>query len=323
MGPLVSIILPAHNDAKWIDAAISSARQQTLSSIEIICVDDSSTDATFEKAAEHQQRDSRVRLIKHDHNRSAFQARRTGVFAAEAHHVLFLDGDDELAPFAAERAYDVAASTGADLVGFGISILDPSGEHVTGYERHLQPEYDQLKGNVLSGLFPPGRPAQGQLPRYLFTRSALRSAYTRLHPNLVLHRAEDLPVAFLVAAESTHYASLRDRLYTYHFGRGRSGRNITNVNDFAYYAGAISSANALGDAVRDLAATHSAPADLLACYRSARLWILSNILGYVGEIEDTGLRTACLARLRDLASDRELHEAAIEFRPEAIPLLDQ
>src|SRR5690606_33914353 len=114
-------------------------------------------------------------------NLSAFQARRTGVLAARAERTLFLDGDDELAPDAAEKALAAADASGADLVGFGVTVIEKDGRTGGSYERRLQPTHRQLDGvDVLRGLFPIGRPAQGQLWRMLFRTSILREAHELL-----------------------------------------------------------------------------------------------------------------------------------------------
>src|SRR5690606_33086080 len=117
------------------------------------------------------------RLIRHEKNVSAFQARRTGVLAARGEHLLFLDGDDELVPAAAQSALAHATSTGADLLGFGVTIVERDGRTGNAYERRLQPTHTELRGSeVLRGLFPVGKPAQGQLWRYMFRTSLLRDA---------------------------------------------------------------------------------------------------------------------------------------------------
>jgi len=162
--PLVSIVLPVFNDESTVSAAIESALAQTLSDIEVICVDDASTDGTAVVIESFVSRDPRVRLVRQDRNLTAFQSRRVGILAATAEYVLFLDGDDELAVDAAQKAHATARATGADLVGFGVTVVDRHGKTGGSYEGRLQPAHPSLGSTgVLAGLFPVGKPAQGQL----------------------------------------------------------------------------------------------------------------------------------------------------------------
>lgn len=107
--------------------ALDSCTRQTLSEIEIIVVDDASTDDTVAIVRERAAADGRIRLITHEANRSAFQSRRDGVRAATAPHLMFLDGDDELVADAAAVALGHAQETGAELVQFGIDVVRPDG----------------------------------------------------------------------------------------------------------------------------------------------------------------------------------------------------
>ena len=156
LSPLVSIILPVFNDEEWIEAALESCVRQTLTQIEIICVDDASTDATCDIVERFTRKDDRVRLIRQPDNLSAFQARRAGIMAASGPHILFLDGDDELEPAAAEKALATARASEADLVGFGVAVFGAEGERIGGYQARLRHAHRRLDGDaVLEGLFPP------------------------------------------------------------------------------------------------------------------------------------------------------------------------
>lgn len=193
--PVVSIVVPVSNDASSIRAALASATAQTLADVEIVCVDDASTDATAGIIEQVVLGDPRVRLMHHDDNRTAFQARRTGILAARGEYVLFLDGDDELAPRAAEVAGGRAQESGADIVGFGVDVVERDGRTGGTYERRLQPAYDRRDGSdVLTGSFSEGGRAQGQLWRHLYRTSLLREAHALVPDDLALARVNDLPL---------------------------------------------------------------------------------------------------------------------------------
>ncbi|MFW7415410.1 glycosyltransferase [Demequina sp. SO4-18] len=318
----VSIVIPVHNDEEWIATALESCLQQSLERIEVICIDDASTDGTREVVERFQARDGRVRLIRMDSNVSALQCRRAGVEAAQSDYVLFLDGDDVLAPSAAERSLAKARSSHADLVGFGIDVVTPDGRPVGGYQSRLQPVHAKLAGDeVLPGLFPAGKPAQGQLWRYLFKAALLREAYGKIPADLVLRRVNDLPLMFLVAALAERYVSIPDRLYRYHFRRGGSGHAVVELSQFEFYLGAIDSVDSIEPAVRAMARDRPDPAALLAGYESARLSLLGNVLGYLHKSVSGTLRAECLALLHTRVSEREVVMAAASFYKDGLEVL--
>ena len=116
INPRVSIVMPLFNDEEYVRAALESCLAQTLTEIEILAVDDASTDATASIVEEYERKDPRVHLIRQPENLSAFQARRAGIEVASAPYVLFLDGDDALALHAALPALAQAVRAGQGRV---------------------------------------------------------------------------------------------------------------------------------------------------------------------------------------------------------------
>lgn len=322
--PRVSIILPLFDDESTVAAAIESCLAQTLREIEIICVDDASRDGTVALLQAYRERDARITIVRHDDNRSALQARRTGADAASAPYVLFLDGDDELLPDAASKTLSEAERTGADLVGFGVVVRTADGKVVGGYQSRLAPQHTSLTGDaVLSGLFPIDKPAQGQLWRYLFRTEVLREAYALLPADLSLPRVNDLPVMFLVAALSSQYASIQDQLYRYRYGLGESGQVIDTVARARFYAGAILSIDTIGDAVRTLARSRSNPGLLLDTYESTRLSIIGYVTTYLLKHSNPALRSEALHEVHSLAPATDVVLAAIRFYPDTLAVLKE
>ena len=88
----VSIIIPMHNSSGHIDQCIDSVLNQTYKNIEVIVVDDKSSDNSIELV--EQKKDSRIKLIKLSENLGAAKARNTGIDAATGEYICFLDSDD-------------------------------------------------------------------------------------------------------------------------------------------------------------------------------------------------------------------------------------
>lgn len=118
-GPRVSVVIPAYNREATIERAMRSVLEQSVRDLELIVVDDASTDDTV-KAVEAVG-DTRVRVLRHETNRRAGAARNTGIRAATGDYVAFLDSDDAWLPGKLEKqlAYmDGAADVGASCTGF-------------------------------------------------------------------------------------------------------------------------------------------------------------------------------------------------------------
>ena len=114
--PRVSVVVIVFNDATHLPAALRSAQRQTLDDIEIIVVDDASTDGTAEVIAAAVRTDPRIRPMRlPDNSGGCSRPRNTGLQAASGDYVLFLDSDDVLPRRAAERLYDAANGADADV----------------------------------------------------------------------------------------------------------------------------------------------------------------------------------------------------------------
>lgn len=324
MTPDVSIVVPVHNDEEFIAVALESCRLQTWENIEIICVDDASTDATVQVIEGFQRDDHRIALLRQERNRSAFQARRVGIHAARAPFVMFLDGDDELMPNAVETALILARSGEADVVGFGVEVVSPDGQTGGRFERTLQPAHHALAGHeILTTLFPTGKTAQGHIWKYLWRTDLLREAYAGLSADLELYRANDIPIAFLALASATRYVSTQDKLLRYYWRRGTSGHSVQDRETFEFYLSGLTSIDTIGPKVEALSAQRSAEsaAVLDAVYESARLSIIGNLLRYWAAIVSDELREDALTLLGDKAGLVDVVRAAATFSEGALPQL--
>lgn len=317
--PLVSIVIPVYNDAEVIAGAVESCLRQTLQAVEVIVVDDGSSDGTAEIVEQYAMRDARVRVIRQGQNLSAYQARRIGILEARAAHLLFLDGDDELAEVAAERSLARAVATGADLVQFGIDVVRNDGATGGGFEARLQPTQDGLTGtDVLRGLFPVDQPAQGQLWRFLFRTQVLADAYALMPDDLVIPRVNDLPITFLAAALATKYASMPDRLYRYHFGRGGSGQKVADLGWAKFYAGAIDAINTIAPAVDRISARSDESDFIVDTYQAARSSIIGYTTYYLAEHTAEHLLDATFQHLLTRAPARDIVKGTARFWPAAL-----
>lgn len=121
--PKVSIVVPVYNAEKYLERCISSLLKQTLSEIEIILVDDGSTDLSPDICERAACEDSRIRVI-HKVNEGAGKARNTGLGLASGEYVGFVDSDDFVEYNMYEVLYKKAVDYKSDLVLSGVIFVD-------------------------------------------------------------------------------------------------------------------------------------------------------------------------------------------------------
>ena len=105
MNPLISFIIPVYNVEKYLAQCIESVLVQSHDNIEIILVDDGSTDKSGEICDNFSKTDNRVRVI-HQENRGASAARNAGLGIAKGNYIAFIDSDDYVSPSMAEKLLD-------------------------------------------------------------------------------------------------------------------------------------------------------------------------------------------------------------------------
>lgn len=120
----ISLIIPIYNAETYIQRCLSSICMQSLQNIEIICVDDGSTDDTCRII--EQFHDNRIKLITLPHL-GVSNARNIGIINATSEYIQFIDADDTIEPNCCEVAYSYAIKNQADCVFFGTNLITESG----------------------------------------------------------------------------------------------------------------------------------------------------------------------------------------------------
>jgi glycosyltransferase involved in cell wall biosynthesis len=117
MMPRVTVIIPAYNAGPYLADCLDSLLGQTLADIEVICVDDGSTDDSLATMKSYAQADSRVKVL-HQENAGAGAARNAGLAVAEGEYLSFVDADDFFEPTMLEDVYGRCTTDDADVCLF-------------------------------------------------------------------------------------------------------------------------------------------------------------------------------------------------------------
>lgn len=114
----ISIIMPIYNMQKYLPDALNSAINQTHKNIEILCVDDGSTDNSYQILNEFALKDRRIKIIHFDKNQSTGFARNYALKKARGKYIMFLDPDDWYEPDTCEQAFKQISKYKNDFVIF-------------------------------------------------------------------------------------------------------------------------------------------------------------------------------------------------------------
>lgn len=127
MRPHVSLIIPVHNAEPFLARCLDSAAAQTEPQLEIICVNDASTDASGAMLEERAKHDKRFRVVHRAVNGGESAARNQGVALARGEYLAFLDHDDMLESGACRLLYEAARTADADIVKGRVKTIDYNG----------------------------------------------------------------------------------------------------------------------------------------------------------------------------------------------------
>jgi len=139
--PKVSVLVAVYNAEAFLPECLDSLRAQTLGDIQVICVDDASTDGSLQLLREYAAKDSRIEVIALTENSGQAHARNEGLLRAQGDYICMLDADDWFSPDALEKAV-TAFDEHTDCVLFDVMMV---------YDSHHEEQYQMPAFKSLTG----------------------------------------------------------------------------------------------------------------------------------------------------------------------------
>ena len=175
----VSVVIPAFNAEATIGRAIASARRQTEQRLEIIVVDDASSDRTPAIVAEAARSDGRIRLLRQPANAGPAAARNRGIAAAKGNWIALLDADDSYLPNRLATLLELADRVGADMVADNILLCNTDDQ--TDGAAMIPPALLSQPAELTTAEFIARNVGSPKMPRvsYGFLKPLLRSDFLR------------------------------------------------------------------------------------------------------------------------------------------------
>lgn len=223
----ISVIVPVYNVEDYLAECLESILSQGFDSMEIICIEDGSSDDSFKILETFAQKYSQIRIIKHDTNKGPSAARNAGLKIATGKYILFVDSDDILAENALNVLYKEAEQKNVDVVYFDIEKFCDS-----------VPDHEERCKTIWKGF------DEIYTGREFFCKAMENNEYRcdtcrqLIKRDLLLNRGiyflegilhEDILFSFYVVMEARRISALGEKLYFYRKGHTSITKTKNNI----------------------------------------------------------------------------------------------
>lgn len=145
----ISIIIPVYNTEQYLEQCIDSILNQTLKDIEIILINDGSTDKSYNILKKYEKKDSRIVLINQK-NKGQGEARNIGIKIAKAPYIAFVDSDDFISPFMLQKLYIQMIQDNSDIVKCAFTRVCQAGSMTNENSKAINPNKEDFFKTILS-----------------------------------------------------------------------------------------------------------------------------------------------------------------------------
>lgn len=220
----VSVIVPIYNVEKYIECCLKSLINQTIPDLEIICIDDGSTDQSLEIVERISKLDYRIKVYTNNQNRGSLYTRKVGVQQARGKYIMFCDGDDFYDEKACEIALQAISQSQTDIVQFGMNIINAGNAEqfeCDMFEKFVIPYEKKIVGfNVIKQCFLDEKYSYN-ITNKIYQAEVCKKAFAQIE-NFRYCMAEDMLIYFCIAYFANSYEGILTKLYNYNFAIGIS-----------------------------------------------------------------------------------------------------
>ncbi len=233
--PRVTVVVPMYNSERHVRETLNSIAAQTLKDLEVIVIDDGSTDSSIPIVTEMAARDPRFRLITPPRHGSAGAARNVGLDLARGEYLAFLDADDLFAPTMLQKLYEKARADDADIVMTAFrSFSDATGKR----------EPLGRRGRLHAHLLPKATPfAPAEISDHIFTaphttvwNKIFRTAFVREEGLRfeTVHRSNDAYFNMMALTVASRLSYVNEPLVSYRASNANSLQGSQADEDFSW-----------------------------------------------------------------------------------------
>lgn len=304
---MISVIVPVYNSAPYLAQCLNSILAQTYSNVEIICVNDGSTDESLEILHTFAQNEPRITVLSQE-NAGVSAARNAGLDAAKGEYITFVDSDDALEPDMYETLLNLAAEHQADIAhcGYKKIHLDGTTKDVQGTKSLLVQDSWEAAECLLTGKYFVGSPCNKLYKRELFTD-------VRFDPSLKIN--EDVLMNVQVFRKAKQLAFFDVPKYHYY---ERAGSSCSRTNQLRKKQDCVAAAQKMLEACKDTPLERVCAGKLQGALTDLyRTYLLTDIRGTKAVREDIHNRICAAAPLyKNRSSRSKLNYRFMRYLPE-------
>lgn len=230
----ISVVVPIYNVEKYVVRCLESLINQSYKDIEILCVDDCSTDHSLELVETIAKTESRIKVLKNKENRGLLYTRKRGVIQASGRYIMFLDSDDFYSEDACKVALETIEREQTDIVQFGLNVINAGNApqyECDSFENFVKPYNGKIaNGMVLRDCFFEEK-YNYNLVNKIYNASLCKKAFDYIKDDYYL-MAEDMLAYFCISFFAKSYFGITQLLYNYNFGIGVSRPGQLDLDGF-------------------------------------------------------------------------------------------
>ena len=226
----ISVLIPVYNTEKYLKSCLDSVIKQSLKDIEIICVNDGSSDSSALILNEYQEKYENIKVITCEKNQGLARARYHAINASTGDYIMFLDSDDTLEPNACEVAYKNITEYDVDIVHFGANVITDKyvnkGFHKEAKKFFKAEKFKLSKTEILGDCYVHRRYNWNVWTKIY--RAELVKKINKFIPEKRCVMSEDMMIYFFISFYANSFRSIPDKLINYNYGTGvsTSGMNL-------------------------------------------------------------------------------------------------
>ena len=250
--PKISVIIPIYNGGKYLNRSLKSVQDQTMKEIEIIIIDDNSSDNSLEIIHKYMKNDKRIKLIENKTNRKILYCKSIGVLNSKGKYIIVLDQDDMfINDDAFDIIYNVSEKYDLDIlqfnINFGHKITDKNKDNNNNIINSINIENQpKLKNSLFRTNFP-------NLWGNLFRADLYKKVIYNLWSIIINYKIifeEDFIIIFFILIHARNYGHIKN-IFFYHFINKESASS-DHLNNSEYFLSVLFAANLYYDYYIDL-----------------------------------------------------------------------
>ncbi len=248
--PILTIVVSIFNTSKYLHHTLDSIRSQDFSALEVICIDDGSTDGSDKIIREFVENDSRFKAIIHRDNCGTHLTRIEGMELASGKYVWLIDGDDSIAPDACTKLSKLINRGKTDVIHVGTHVINENylnQDRIDYMQRFTKPFKRKLLGeDVFKGCFIDDK-YKFNIWNKVFSKDVLLKSIPDFKKD-VFPKAQDKYEYYVIASHADSYSGHPDLVaYEYHFGNGTTGHSKITRESFSKYCSMSKASRAIED----------------------------------------------------------------------------